>query len=164
MTVFNIALVLSALLCSFVAGFLFAYAIVIMPGLKALDDKQFIKAFQVTDRVIQNNHPLFLLVWIGSAIAVIVCAIYGLGKLHGIDFFLLLLVTVAYLIGVQLSTIVIHLPLNNKLKEIDVENMSKEGLKAARVGFELRWNRSNEIRTVIACCVSFLLIILALRQ
>ena len=69
MIILNIALVLSALLCSFVAGFLFAYAIVVMPGLKELDDKHFIKAFQVTDRVIQNNHPLFLSVWIGSAIA-----------------------------------------------------------------------------------------------
>ena len=164
MIVLNIALVLSALLCSFVAGFLFAYAIVVMPGLKELDDKQFIKAFQVTDRVIQNNHPLFLLVWIGSAIAVIVCAVYGLGKVYGIDFFLLLLATVGYLMGVQVSTIIIHLPLNNKLQKIDVENMGKEELKAVRVGFELRWNRSNEIRTAIACCVSLLLIVLVLRQ
>ena len=164
MIILNIALVLSALLCSFVAGFLFAYAIVVMPGLKELDDKQFIKAFQVTDRVIQNNHPLFLSVWIGSAIAVIVCAIYGLGKLHGIDFFMLLLATAGYLIGVQVSTIAIHLPLNNKLQKIDVDNMSEEELKAARIGFEPRWNRSNEIRTAIACCASLLLIVLVLRQ
>ena len=40
MIILNIALVLSALLCSFVTGFLFAYARVIMPGLKELDDKQ----------------------------------------------------------------------------------------------------------------------------
>lgn len=164
MMILNIALVLSALLCSFVAGFLFAYAIVVMPGLKELDDKQFIKTFQVTDRVIQNNHPLFLLVWIGSAIAVIVCAIYGFGKLHGVDFFLMLLATIAYLIGVQLSTIFVHLPLNNKLQKIDTENMSEEGLQAARVGFESRWNKSNEIRTAIACGVSLLLIVLVLRQ
>ena len=164
MIIFNTALVLSTLLCSLVAGFLFAYAIVIMPGLKELDDKQFIKAFQVTDRVIQNNHPLFLLVWIGSAIAVIVCAMYGLGKLHGIDFLLLLLATVGYLMGVQASTIAVHLPLNNQLQEIDVENTSQEGLQAARAGFEPRWNRSNKIRTAIACCVSILLIVLVLRQ
>ena len=164
MIILNIVLVLSALLCSFVAGFLFAYAIVVMPGLKELDDKQFIKAFQVTDRVIQNNHPLFLSIWIGSAIAVIVCAMYGLGKLHGIDFFMLLLATVGYLIGVQVPTIIIHLPLNKKLQKIDVDNMSEEALKAARIEFEPRWNRSNEIRTAIACCVSLLLIVLVLRQ
>lgn len=58
-----------------------------MPGFKRLDDKQFIKAFQVTDRVIQNNHPLFLLVWIGSAIALIILAFYAYKSLHGVDFF-----------------------------------------------------------------------------
>ena len=164
MIVFEIALVLSALLCSLVAGFLFAYAIVVMPGIKELDDKQFIKVFQVTDRVIQNNHPLFLLVWAGSAAALLVCAFYGFGKLHGFDFLLLLLATVAYLVGVQVSTVVIHLPLNNKMQKFDVENMGEEELKTARIEFEPRWNRSNELRTAIACSVSLLLIVLALRQ
>ena len=87
-----------------------------MPGFKRLDDKQFIKAFQVTDRVIQNNHPLFLLVWIGSAIALIIFAFYAYKSLHGVDFFLLVLATVAYIAGVQVSTIAINLPLNNNLQ------------------------------------------------
>ena len=45
MSLFAITLLLSAFLCSLVAGFLFAYAIVIMPGIRVLDDKQFIRAF-----------------------------------------------------------------------------------------------------------------------
>ena len=35
----TISLALSLLLCSLVAGFLFAYAVVIMPGIKNLDDE-----------------------------------------------------------------------------------------------------------------------------
>lgn len=76
MGIFQTALILSTFLCSMVAGFLFAYAIVVMPGIKNLNDREFIRAFQVTDRIIQNNHPKFMLVWLGSAIALIVSALY----------------------------------------------------------------------------------------
>jgi len=62
MVMLQIALLSSAFLCSLVAGFLFAYAIVVMPGIKNLDDRDFIRAFQVTNRVIQNNQPVFILV------------------------------------------------------------------------------------------------------
>ncbi|MBT8124759.1 MAG: DUF1772 domain-containing protein [Gammaproteobacteria bacterium] len=163
MSLLNLLLILSTLLCSLVAGFLFAYAIVVMPGIKSFDDKQFIKTFQVTDRIIQDNHPLFLLVWIGSVISLIITAIYGFGKLHGLDLIILILATFGYVVGVQLSTIVIHLPLNNKIQKLDVEAMNAEQLSVERMEFETRWNKSNEIRTVIACLVSFLLIIIVAR-
>lgn len=163
MAIFEISLILSTLLCSLVAGFLFCYAIVIMPGIRSFDDRQFILTFQVTDRIIQNNHPLFILVWVGSAIALVVSAIYGFGKLHGLDFYLLILATFGYILGVQVATIVIHLPLNNRLQKLNVDSMNEAELNKERTIFESRWNRSNSIRTVIACVVSFLLIILILR-
>ena len=164
MDIFQTALILSAFLCSLVAGFLFAYAIVVMPGIKTLNDREFIRTFQVTDRIIQNNHPIFMLVWLGSAIAIIVSALYGIGRLQGIDLFLLVLATLAYVLGVQTSTIAIHLPLNNKLQTLDVDTMNETDIKVARNDFEPRWNTSNLIRTAIANFVSILLIILLFRQ
>ena len=104
MDIFQTTLIISAFLCSLVAGFLFSYAIVIMPGINDLNDREFIRTFQVTDRIIQNNHPVFILVWIGSAIAIIVSAFYGFGSLQGIDFYLLVMATLAYILGVQAST------------------------------------------------------------
>jgi uncharacterized membrane protein len=164
MDIFQTALILSAFLCSLVAGFLFAYAIVVMPGIKNLNDREYIRAFQVTDRIIQNNHPVFMLVWVGSAIAVIVSALFAIGKLQGVDLFLLALAALAYVLGVQVSTIAIHLPLNNKLQTLDVDAMNENDIKVARNNFESRWNTSNLIRTAIAGCVSVLLIILVFRQ
>ena len=163
MDIFQTTLILSAFLCSLVAGFLFAYAIVIMPGIKNLNDREFIRTFQVTDRIIQNNHPIFILVWVGSVIAIIVSALFGLGPLQGVDFFLLALATFAYLLGVQVSTIAIHLPLNNKLQSLNIDTMSDIKIEEARREFEPRWNTSNIIRTTIACFVSVLLIILLYR-
>ena len=164
MDIFQTALILSAFLCSLVAGFLFAYAIVVMPGIKNLNDREYIRAFQVTDRIIQNNHPVFMLVWVGSAIAIIVTALFGIGRLQGVDLFLLALAALAYILGVQVSTIAIHLPLNNKLQTLDVDAMNETDIKVARNNFEPRWNASNLIRTAIASCVTVLLITLLFRQ
>ena len=164
MGIFQTALILSAFLCSLVAGFLFAYAIVVMPGIKNLNDREFIRAFQVTDGIIQNNHPVFMIVWVGSVIAIAVSVLYGIGRLQGVDLFLLAFAALAYVVGVQVSTIAIHLPLNKKLHTLDVDSMNESDIKIARNDFEPRWNTSNLIRTAIASCVSVLLLILLFRQ
>ena len=69
MTIYQALLMMATFLCSLVAGFLFAFAVVIMPGIRRLDDGGFIRGFQVIDRVIQNNQPLFIFVWVGSALS-----------------------------------------------------------------------------------------------
>ena len=112
MEILNISLFFSTLLCSLVTGFILTYAIVVMPGLSKLDDKEFIKAFQVTDGIIQNNQPIFILIWVGSIISVvstIIISIFTLGILEG---WKIIFVSLVYLIGVQAITIIIHLPLN----------------------------------------------------
>ncbi|MYM63138.1 DUF1772 domain-containing protein [Pseudomaricurvus sp. HS19] len=163
MGIFHAALITATLLCSLVAGFLFAYAVVVMPGIKSLSDRDFIRAFQVTDRVIQNNQPVFISVWVGSVVAVVAAAFLGGRLLDGVDFLLLVLAAVAYIAGVQLPTIVINVPLNNRLQALDVDALSDADLRLARVQFESRWNNSNVIRTLVACWVSVLLIVLLTR-
>ena len=66
---FQIALILATFLCSMVAGFLFAFAVVIMPGIRSLKDSDFIRAFQVMDSVIQNNSRFFS--WCGSDLSLL---------------------------------------------------------------------------------------------
>ena len=163
MGIFQVALILATFLCSLVAGFLFAFAVVAMPGIKRLSDKEIIRAFQVMDGVIQNNQPLFILVWVGSVVVLIASVAFGIGQLAGIDRLLIVLATLAYLIGVQLPTVTINIPLNNKLQTQDVDAMSETALKVAREEFEPRWNRWNAIRTVISTMVSAVLIILLFR-
>ena len=71
MDILDISLIFSILTCSLVTGFIFTYAVVVMPGLSKLNDKEFIRAFQVTDGIIQNNQPLFMLTWVGSIISIL---------------------------------------------------------------------------------------------
>lgn len=157
---FELALIAAAFLCSLVAGFLFAFAVVVMPGIRKLSDREFIRAFQVIDGVIQNNQPLFMLVWIGSVAALIASAALGIGQLDGIGRMLLIIAALVYVLGVQLPTIVINIPLNKKLQTLDTDTAAEAAQKSARQAFELRWNRSNSIRTALSCLSSALLIIL----
>ena len=158
----QVILAVSILLCSLVAGLVFAFAIVIMPGIKSLPDREFLRAFVVMDRVIQNNHPMFMLVWLGSAVAVIVLAILSIWQLDETNRLLAIVLSAIYLLGVQLPTVTINIPLNNKLQSLNLDGMDDAGLSTARLGFEGRWTLWNSIRTVVATVVSAGLIFVAL--
>src|ERR687891_1319147 len=108
MTVFQAALISAAFLCSLVAGLLFAFAVVVMPGIRSLDDDGFIRAFQAIDRVIQRNQPLFIIVWVGSVLTLVAAAVLGLGSLSGFDRVLIIVAALVYVLCVQLPTIAIN--------------------------------------------------------
>ena len=160
MDLFQILLILSTLLCSLVAGFLLAFAIVVMPGIKGLPDGEFIRAFQVMDGVIQNNHPLFIIVWAGSVLTLIISAIFGIWQLDGISRITLLLATGVYIGGVQLPTITINVPLNNEIQTLDASSADNITQKQIRKDFESRWTFWNSFRTIIAILVSVTLMLL----
>ncbi|MBT9316876.1 anthrone oxygenase family protein [Leptothoe spongobia] len=157
---FQIVLILATLLCSLVAGFLFAFATVVMPGIKTLNDREFIRAFQVIDGVIQNNQPLFVAVWMGSVATALTAAGLGFGQLDGAQRLLVISAPIIYILGVQLSTFTINVPLNNQLQALHVDAMDAVALKAARIDFEPGWNRWNLVRTSFASLASVLFMIL----
>ena len=103
-----------------------------MPGIRRLNDREFIRAFQVMDGVIQNNQPLFVLVWVGSVVALVTSAVLGIGQLDGAGRLLIIFAALAYLLGVQLPTVTINVPLNNQLQTLDVDAMNETSQNAAR--------------------------------
>ena len=154
MEILNISLFFSTLLCSLVTEFILTYAIVVMPGLSKLDDKEFIKAFQVTDGIIQNNQPIFILIWVGSIISVVSTIIISIFTLGLLEAWKIIFVSLVYLIGVQAITIIIHLPLNKRIQNIDINSTNLQSLNEERKNFETKWNYFNNIRTVIAFLVT----------
>ena len=154
MEILNISLFFSTLLCSLVTGFILTYAIVVMPGLSKLDDKEFIKAFQVTDGIIQNNQPIFILIWVGSIISVLITIIISIFTLGLLEAWKIIFVSLFYLLGVQAITITIHLPLNKRIQNIDINSTNLQSLNEERKNFEKKWNYFNNIRTVIAFLVT----------
>lgn len=160
MDVLNILLIFSILSCSLVGGFIFTYAVVVMPGLSKLNDKDFLRAFQVTDAIIQNKQPLFMFTWIGSIVAMLTTILVSLVSVGLPETWLILLIGVAYLLGVQGITVAIHIPLNNHIQKVKIEELNDETLANERLKFETRWNFFNYIRTSVAISVSVLMLIL----
>ena len=151
-------LLLATLLCTLNAGLLLSFAIVVMPGLKQLDDAEFIRAFQRIDGVIQNGQPLFMVIWLGSAIALLFATLIGSSSIENDNSGWLIVACIAYFVGVQISTIRINIPLNNHLKAVDTAKLDLQQLAQERLNFESRWNRWNKCRTVVAVIVSAMLI------
>ena len=160
MDILDISLVFSILSCNLVGGFIFTYAIVVMPGLSSLNDKDFLRAFQVTDAVIQNNQPLFMFTWVGSIVAMLTTILVSLVSFGLSETWLILLISFVYLLGVQGITVAVHIPLNNHIQKIKMEELNDETLADERLKFETKWNFFNYIRTSLAISVSVLLLIL----
>ena len=160
MDLLDISLIFSITLCSLVSGFIFTYSVVVMPGLSKLNDKDFLKAFQVTDAVIQNNQPLFMFTWIGSILAVLATILVSLVSIGFTEAWLIVLVAFAYLLGVQGIMVVVHILLNNHIQRTKIENNNDEALADQSLKFKTKETLFNYIQTSIAIIVSVLLLIL----
>ena len=160
MDLLDILLIVSITLCSLVSGFIFTYAIIVMPGLSNLNDKEFIRAFQVTDAVIQNNQPIFMFTWIGSIVSLLITILISVVNFGLSEAWLIVIISVFYLLGVQGITIAIHIPLNNHIQKVIIEELSDEAMTEERIKFERKWNYFNNIRTSISILISLLLLIL----
>ena len=156
-------LMLTIMLCSLVAGLLFGFAIVVMPGIAKLTDKEYLLAFKHMDGIIQNNQPLFILVWAGSILSIIITLILGIMNLSGTQTYLLVFASIVYLFGVQLPTFRFNIPLNNSLQNLDFELLEESEATSSRVAFEIPWNRWNKIRTVNAILAVSMLLLLLIR-
>ncbi|MEE4242675.1 MAG: DUF1772 domain-containing protein [Desulfopila sp.] len=163
MELIQFTVLLSALLCSLVAGLVFSFAIVVMPGIKSQGDLAFLKSFKAMDSIIQNNQPIFMLVWLGSAVVLLFSTVLGVWQLEGADRILLIAACASYLLGVQLPTITINIPLNNHLQSQNLNTMSESALLETTANFEPRWLRWNAVRTFFAILTTTLLLVLLTR-
>ena len=161
---FYLTLVLSILLSALVAGLVFGFAAVVMPGINKLSDRDFLLAFKHMDEVIQNNQPVFMLVWTGSIVLVTGTLILGTLILSGGQIYLLWVASALYLLGVQLPTVRFNIPLNNTLQDLDIIGLSESELAKSRREFEMPWTRWNIFRTLnaIAAVLAWLLLLIQL--
>ena len=130
------------------------YAIVVMPGLLRLDDRAFIRAFQVTDSKIQNRQMVFMLVWLGSIFLVVCTMDIAFLILTGNIRWLIIVTGAVYLLGVQGITILIHLPLNDRIQSVRVDEVDDETAYQKRLIFEAKGNFLNRARTALGFCAT----------
>ena len=158
MTLQNVILVLTATTTALIAGLFYAWTCSVIPGLARLNNVEYIRAMQSFNTAIQN--PLFFICFFGTAILLPVCTYMHFRHPVSIRFWLLLISTVAYLLGVMAVTIFGNIPLNNSLESFSLTLSNPEVIAAQRRNFEGAWNSLHTIRT-IASALSIVLVIIA---
>ena len=146
-SIFDVVLAVTILSCALVAGLVFGFAVVVMPGLAKLADRDFLRAFKLMDEIIQNGEPAFMCVWVGSIVSVIGLLVVGTFQLVGVDLYLIWFACGLYLSAVQGPTIRFNIPLNNAVQALDIDGLGNTELAQARAQFESPWNRWNRFRT-----------------
>lgn len=161
MELYKTTLAIALLTTGLLAGFFFAFTMLIMPGLKGLSDGEFIRAFQAIDRILQpnapawaNTRPVFFVVFVGSIVAQVAALILGFPSLSTVGRLLLVAAVAIIILGMLAPTVAVNLPLNNEIQTYTVDAMTEPEHAAARHTFEARWNRWNLVRT-LASSLSF---------
>lgn len=154
----NVILVITGTTTALIAGLFYAWTCSVIPGLARLSNTEYIRAMQSFNLSIQN--PLFFASFLGTALLLPVCSYVHFGQPVSTRFWLLLISTVIYLIGVLGVTIVGNVPLNDSLAAFQLDSATTNEIAQARTGFENRWNGMNSIRTA-AASFSIILVIIA---
>lgn len=159
-TTFDLLLGTAALTCALVAGLLGSFAIIVMPGIGRLADRDYLRAFAVIDAVIQRNHPVFIVTWAGSVLSLIAATAVGVTSADDAAVSTLLLAaSVLYIGGVQVPTLAVNVPLNNRLQATDLDTASTTTVADLRAAFDGRWSRWNRRRSAVALVVVVLLLL-----
>ena len=142
------------------AGVFSLYAHTIMRGLGATDDRTFVGAFQAIDRAIIN--PIFMATFFGAFVLDGAAAALQLGQ-GGHGALAWTIAAVALYLSVVAITVVVHVPLNDRIKAAgDAREIAD--VAPIRVRFqETRWATWNTVRaaatTIAFGCLTWALVL-----
>lgn len=144
----------ATLATAMVAGLLFCFAHSVMPGLRTLDDRGFLVAFQRIDAAIAN--PWMMLTFLGSPVLTLAALLLHLhGRSPAVPWLAVALVLV---LATVLITGAVNLPLNAAIQDAAPGFPDAAGLRSR---FEDRWVRWNVVRAVTStgalCALSWAL-------
>ncbi|MEJ5868460.1 anthrone oxygenase family protein [Pseudokineococcus sp. 5B2Z-1] len=153
--------VAAAVCTGLVAGLLGGFAVLVMPGLRALGDREHVAAFRAVDGVVQRGSPLFLVAWGGSAVLPVVAAGVRVASDGGPSLALLAGAAAVSLLAVHLPTVAVHLPINRRVQAAGRAAPGAPAAASLRHELEHRWSRWNRVRA-LAALAALLLLLLAL--
>lgn len=153
----DIILLVTTVTSALIAGLFYAYSCSVNLGLGKLPDVEYIKAMQSINREIQN--PIFFVCFFGAFILIPLSAYLNYNQQPSIQFWLLVIATFTYAVGVFGVTVVGNVPLNEALENFNIINATQDAIQNQRALFEVRWNAFNTIRTISSLLTIIFLII-----
>lgn len=128
----------SALGCGLMAGFFFAFSIVVMKALAHLPPSQGIAAMQSKNIVVIN--PMFMTAFFGTAATCLALAGSSFFRWHKPSAAYLLAGSLLYLVGTILVTMVFNVPRNDALAVVDPASVEGANLWSGYVSGWTAWN------------------------
>jgi uncharacterized membrane protein len=135
----------AALGCGLIAGVFFAFSSFVMKALGQLSSGHGMAAMQSINVVVLN--PVFLGVFVGTAIACLLAMGAALLSWHGLQSVYILIGSALYVIGTFLVTVVFNVPWNNALATVAADDPAGTNVWAQ---YLVRWTRWNHVRTAAA--------------
>jgi uncharacterized membrane protein len=145
---------LSALGCGLIGGVFFAFSTFVMRALAALPPAQGIAAMKSVNIAVIN--PMFLGVFLGTAVSCILLAVSSLLTWQKPGAALLLAGSALYLLGTFAVTMVCNVPRNDALATLDPASTESARFWAEYVA---GWTLWNHVRTIAAIAAATLLVI-----
>lgn len=143
----TIVLIAATMSMGFIAGAFFLYAHAIMPGLKRVDDRTFVGAFQAIDRAIVN--PLFLTSsFVGALVFTAAAGLLHIGESG--DVLAWIIAAFVLYVPAVVMTGTVNVPLNDAIKAAGEPDDISDLTTVRRDFNESRWNRWNLVRTVLS--------------
>jgi len=138
----------SALGSGLIAGAFFAFSSFVMGALARIQPAQGISAMQSINVVVIN--PLFMLVFLGTAVCCLILAVVSLLKWHQPGAALLLAGSLLYVVGTFGVTMVFNVPLNNRLAAQDPGTAEAARYWLVYLTDWLRWNHVRTLASLLA--------------
>lgn len=151
----EIVTVIAVVLAGLYAGLFTTFSYAVMPGLRRTDDPTFVPAMRQIDLAILN--PVLALVFGGSVLTSIAATVVGFHE-SGVRWWLL--TGAGLVVAAGLLTVVVNVPMNNRLEAGVVAGESPAPLREA---FESPWVRWNHVRSVLSTA-GFVLLVVALMR
>lgn len=144
----------TAIACGLLGGLFFAFSNFVMQALARIHPVGGIAAMQAINKTVLNRW--FLSIFMGTAVACLLLALYALVHWEVPGTFFLLLGSTLYLLGNFGVTMVCNVPRNNALARLD--SVSPEAVGPWRTYVE-SWTRWNHVRTGTALAAAALMTI-----
>ncbi|MBF2016655.1 MAG: DUF1772 domain-containing protein [Rivularia sp. T60_A2020_040] len=139
--------------CGLIAGVFFAFSTFVMTALARLQPNQGITAMQAINITVIN--PLFMGVFLGTAVACIFLLISLLSKWHQPGAVYLLVGSLLYLVGTLGVTIAFNVPMNEVLAKVEPGSTDD----AIWANYLVNWTFWNHVRTIAALAATISLAI-----
>ncbi len=141
----DLTVLVSALGCGLMAGFFFAFSVLVMKALGAIQPAHGISAMQSINVAVIN--PWFLTPFLGMAVLSVLLSIAAVLRWHEPGAAYVVAGGLFYFLGTFMVTILFNVPRNNALAAVEATSTGGAALWA---DFLIAWTKWNHVRTIAA--------------